>query len=564
MTDKEDDMISITSNDSDYSLDYEYIGPREPNIRQDTDSDCSELSDSPGHEGFDMWDEDPHSSNEFTWDSNDMKLTHSIKIRQAKLKKYWPHQSFYNHNKGWPLQLPFSCSTTNHDQSANSLCLLLSDLGVSERLLAIYRDRIIECGAQMGDTRSVKQEHENDTTWLESQDTDSHLPSKSVDKDLFNETHASVSLSPSIQQQQQNTSCLLDSPNPIRLLSKCVPYTKYIQRSNIPTAHTLNTYLSLSFEPLCFEEKYGYLAIGGLEGEFEIYCCMKEQPHKIFGTQFKGLLVYSLSEHDNNNHLVSLVHHISSFSRMPINDARLSPDGQHLVCVGDDVFLFYLPFTLPLAQPQQVPIPTTASYYSSQHISWSKSSLYFAHTSDTDHHVLVWRVLPRLEMIHRIDAGGNTFAIQFHPEHEGVLAFSNRYGYLHTVDLEEVQPNQSSAEDLDWVARQEITMVSFRGEKNRRLRILAKINGIQWSRDGKHLYVSTKKRVLVYQFIKSNQVDSLEKLATEKILIILEARRQLKRSIETIEKETKKFKKDLDQLPECIQKKLKQHHLASH
>ncbi|KAG1446278.1 hypothetical protein G6F56_009624 [Rhizopus delemar] len=598
MTDKEDDMVSTTSNDSDYSLDYEYIGPREPNIRQDTDSDCSELSDSPGHGGFDMWDEDPHSTNEFTWDSNDMKLTHSIKIRQTELKKYWPHQSFYNHNKGWPLQLPLSCSTTNHDQSANSLCLLLSDLGVSERLHAIYRDRIIECGAQMGDARPVKQEHENDTTWLESQDTNSHLPSKSIDNDLFNETHAFVSLSPSIQQQQQqqNTPCLLGSPDPIRLLSKCVPYTKYIQRSDIPTAHTLNTYLSLSFEPLCFEEKYGYMAIGGLEGEFEIYCCMEEQPHKIFGTQFKGknnvllmtnaiqivrlfphthllivsmndagLLVYSLSKHDNNHHLVSLVHHIPSFSRMPINDARLSPDGQHLVCVGDDAFLFYLPFTLPLAQPQQIPIPTTASYYSSQHISWSKSSLYFAHTSDTDHHVLVWRVLPRLEMIHRIDAGGSTLAIRFHPEHEGVLAFSNRYGYLHTVDLEEAKPNQLSTEDPDWMPRQEITMVSFRGEKNRRLRILAKINGIQWSRDGKHLYVSTKKRVLVYQFMKSNQVDSLERLATEKILTILETRkRQFKSSIETFKKETKKFKKDLDQLPECIQKKLKQHHLASH
>jgi hypothetical protein len=66
-------------------------------------------------------------------------------------------------------------------------------------------------------------------------------------------------------------------------------------------------------------------------------------------------------------------------------------------------------------------------------------------------------------------------------------------------------------------------MVSFRGEKNRRLRILAKINGLQWSRDGSYLYVSTKKRVLAYEFMESSRrIQSLEKMASLTALSILE------------------------------------------
>ncbi|KAI9281634.1 hypothetical protein BY458DRAFT_417818, partial [Sporodiniella umbellata] len=452
MMDKEDDILSVASVDSLFSLDYEYIGPRQPNHRDEDDANsvCSELSDAACCDGFDMWDEDPHSTNEFTWESTDMKLTYSMKSRKALLDRFWNHSSFYHHERGWPRQLLFSCSTANHDQSANSLSLLLSDYGVTERLHTIYRDKIVECGIPVTeeDTTKDRCEHGNqqfDTTWLE---TDSSVECNTAPQPfIYHKTHVSVSVPQSARYHPQKALQDSAASGQGSLLSKCVPYTKYIERSEIPTVHSLHTYLSLSFEPLCFEEKYGYMAVGGLEGEFEIYCCMEQQPKKIYGTQFKGknnvllmtnsiqivritqeeshlflliacmndsgLLIYELSKH-HHCHQVLLITHVRSFGRVAINDARLSPDGQSLVCVGDDACLFlltvgYSPLgRLTLSSPKKVQIPATAigtkDLYCSQHISWSPSSMYFAHTSDTHSVVLVWRVLPTVELLYCIDA----------------------------------------------------------------------------------------------------------------------------------------------------------------
>jgi hypothetical protein len=71
------------------------------------------------------------------------------------------------------------------------------------------------------------------------------------------------------------------------------------------------------------------------------------------------------------------------------------------------------------------------------------------------------------------------------------------------------------------IPRQEITMVSFRGEKNTKLRILAKINGLRWSGCGRYLYVATKKRVLVYEFL-SRCVKTLAELAGDQARKTLE------------------------------------------
>lgn len=174
---------------------------------------------------------------------------------------------------------------------------------------------------------------------------------------------------------------------------------------------------------------------------------------------------------------------------------------------------------------------------------------HFAHTSDTHNHVLVWRAETQ-QVLYSIDAAGYTYAIAFHPRLEGVLAFTNRYGYLHTINLEEAIPTTTSSlhqhtqvvnildhndtqpfsafsnndqEGEHLAAHQEITMIAFRGERDRRLRILAKINGIQWSRDGKYLYVATKKRVLAYEFLMtSRSVSSLVELTGDKVREIFE------------------------------------------
>jgi hypothetical protein len=664
MANSEDDLIHTLDDDteSDYSLDYEYIGPREPNYRneQDADSDCSELSDSPCHNGFDMWDEDPYSTNDFTWESNDMKLTNFIKNRKKELNSQtpWSKSSFYKKEKGWPRQLPYSCSTTNHDQSANSLCLILSDYGITEKLHAIYRDRIIECGNSFNKNQPQSHEkNQSNTTWLDNEEetynnnNNSHnsqhckstsSTSSTLSSSRFYETHASISLTHQPQQEQQ----IMHLKEPVdNLLLKFFPYTKYIKRSQFPITYSKDAYLPLSFEPMCLAEKHGYMAIGGLEGEFEVYCCMEQQPIKIWGTKFKGkndvmlmtnaiqivrfknkkeykhlliacmndagVLIYELPKHSDchSSCTVSLLHHIRSFDRVPINDARLSPDSQHLICVGDDACIFYLTLgynstgQFTFTHPKKIAIPqfilcTINCPYSSQHVSWSKSSLYFAHTSDTHNFVLVWRTFPKLEMLYRIDAGGYTYAVQFHPEYEGVLAFTNRYGYLHTVDLNEAvsiyNPNQivsidhqttsfsthvcnsscSSSSDepiyhtMDLIARQEVTMVSFRGEKNKRLRILAKINGIQWSKDGKHLYISTKKRVLAYQFIKSSShIDTLEKMAGLKALSIMEKQKRKRQEDDWEKNKRLAWAEKWCQVPEFVRNKIitdDTYNLASH
>lgn len=553
-------MEHYDGSDSDYSLDYEYVGPRQPNYRddQDADSDASDLSFHSNHDCFDMWDEDPYSTNDFTWQSNDMKLTRFIKQRKRELNRVnalapWKSCSFWRKEKGWPKQLPNSMSTTNHDQSANSLSLVLSEYGTLEKLHTIYKDRILECGQQnsLYPATAAPTLIPNDTTWLDHDQNDTTENTETPSSTKYATTHAAISHPISTASTHPS---IVNTTTHANLLSRFTPYTKYIKRSQFPI---VSPYLALSFEPMCLAEKYGYIAIGGIEGEFELYCCTKDnKPNKIWGTKFKGknnvllltnaiqivrfdhhyefryyliacmndagILVYELPRHNACPNPPTLLHHIRAFDRVPINDARVSPDGQHLVCVGDAACLFHFTITF---KNRQLHLGTPTKHtilldpvFSSQYLAWSKSSHYFAHTSDSHNIVFVWRTQP-LELLHRIDAAGYTYAIQFHPNLEGVLVFSNRYGYIHTVNIQE-QYNHS--------IRHEITMVSFRGEKNTKLRILAKINGLQWSHDGHYLYVSTKKRVLAYQFTMK-QVQSLQHISGTTALSLLDQEKRKRR-----------------------------------
>ena len=198
-------------NESDYSLDYEFPGPRYANYRSHSDDAASELSDTEASDSsaprFDMWDDDPY--NDFTWESNDMQLTRFIKKKQRQLKRDNRDKgSFWNKEKGWPQQLPSSCSSSNHDQSANALCLVESNYGLSECLYAVYRDRIVECGkppsaALRTLAKSNAARRRNHTTLLESSNQQLLASTASHASDKFMDTHQSVSLSKSSQQQQQ-------------------------------------------------------------------------------------------------------------------------------------------------------------------------------------------------------------------------------------------------------------------------------------------------------------------------------------------------------------------------
>ncbi|KAG2233055.1 hypothetical protein INT48_009855 [Thamnidium elegans] len=522
-------MQDDDDNESEYSLDYEFPGPRYPNYRTTVDDDdiASQLSDEDLEQDaprFDMWDDDPY--NDFTWESNDMQLTKFMKRKKKELKD----TSFWKKERGYPKQIQYSCSSTNHDQSANAICLVQSNYGLSEELYAVYRDRIIQCGkapVQVNKTIHENQSQKRDTTWLE---TD-------------------------------------------------------------------------GFDPQCLAQKYGYMAIGGVEGEFELYCCTDPaMPVKIWGTKFKGkdnvmlmtnsiqlvrwknkitqeyqhmligcmneagLLFYHLPPHrecklfrgqKNVESTVKLHSHLRSFSGVPINDAKLSPDGTKLVCVGDDNIIFIIHVfhcdttgAINFSSPTEMVIPPQifqqksmkSTPYSSQYVCWSASSRYFAHTSDSHNLVLIWRTCTR-EILYTIDAVGYTYAISFHPKLDNILVFTNRYGYFHTVDLSNIlrfdqQTDYSRGHQCLATCIQgqyhavfhtshleinhEITMVSFRGEINTKLRILAKINGIEWSKDGNYLYLATKKRVLAYQFNTTQVIPSLLDITGGHVKKILE------------------------------------------
>ncbi|KAI8075223.1 hypothetical protein BC940DRAFT_287761 [Gongronella butleri] len=653
-----------------FSLDYEYIGPRQPVYRSDDDNDsvASHLSSSPSAPAFDMWDEDLYSSNDYTWQSNDMRLTHFIKHRQRQLAHTWRDApSFWRKERGWPRQMPFSATTTNHDQASHALRLVpADDLAQAEGLFCIYRDSIVQCGQeppkdpQLASISSSSSSISSSstpcspptTTCLPQGASSAVVEPPATDSAKFCATHYSVSL-PSggnnssdttassssssssdgskgsssnsskndentatsgkkgdIGGKQQESDELEDKK---KCIEHCVPYTKFIRRMAHPR-HT--AYLPLAFEPMCFDQRYGYLAVGGLEGEFELYCCMDPSvpPKKLWTTTFKrhgnlmlmtnslqivryacddhsydiylfacmneaGILVYRLPPHhycmQHPSTIPAPYAHLHAFDHLPINDARVSPDGSKLVCVGDGHHVFVIDLacqpTLTFALPHKLTIPPAIlqdlTCYTSQHVAWSPTGTYFAHTSDTHDRVLVWHA-STLRLLSSIHTAGYTYAIQFHPVLDNILVFANRYGYFHTVDLHQqatataaaaasssssslfgdndndtpVSPasslisapsawapspiassspsvvapppppppppsgNYQRSEDDEKCdelphPRQEITMVSFRGEKDRRLRILAKINGLQWSLDGLYLYVATKKRVLAYEFM---------------------------------------------------------------
>lgn len=663
-SDEEDDLIfdiaelglfapqpHDSDTDSNFSLDYEYIGPRHAKYaNSDDESVASEMSAVDGdstdidHTFYDMWDEDIYSTNDYTWESNDMRLSlfikrHHKRLQQLNVDTAWEGKSFWRKDRGWPMQMQNSCSTTNHDQSAGTLCLVKSDLAVSECLMAFYKDRIVRCGGHSMDIASQDEVmpvppsntglHSRDTLapYLETiaaDDTTADIDSLQTDgkpSSVFLQTHASIQV-PASDVSIRNSNDRhrgVDTPT-LSIMEQCVPYTKFLKRSDFVPPSRDSAYVALGFEPLCMDHNYGYMALGGLEGELLVFCCAdSENPVKIWGTKFKrrnnvmlmtnsiqivrwrrqdgsfkhmliacmneaGVLVYNLPPHSNCEQLarnfskpytrssrtgLTLHSHLQDFQHSPINDACVSPDGSKIVFVGDDSYIFLRDIntsddpstsgvefgpakvlTIPtdLLSPYSSHTPTTSANdippdqpYSSQHVAWSHDSTLFAHTSDSHYCVLVWTVETQ-ELVMAIDAAGYSYAISFHPTMRNILTFSNRYGYFHTVDLEqatsindgricienplltvESKMNIKSITERSKAIfpRQEITMVSFRGEQNTKLRILAKINGLQWSASGRYLYIATKKRVLVYEFMNRG-VRKLVELAGEQARKILE------------------------------------------
>ncbi|KAF9993070.1 hypothetical protein BGZ65_011462, partial [Modicella reniformis] len=175
--------------------------------------------------------------------------------------------------------------------------------------------------------------------------------------------------------------------------------------------------------------------------------------------------------------------------------------------------------------------------YVSQYVAWNATSTKFAHSSDSCSRVLVWS-MPSREIVCCVDIGGTGYAIDFHPKLENLFAVANWYGFVHVVDLtgccvgdEDLVPDDvhyngqtqhgpglTVCEGPHYEEKHDILMLSFRGEKDKTLRILDAIRGLGWSTDGRHLYVATLRRVLRYELADNQiRIPSLFQMCAHKV-----------------------------------------------
>ncbi|KAF8966992.1 hypothetical protein BGZ46_000268 [Entomortierella lignicola] len=171
--------------------------------------------------------------------------------------------------------------------------------------------------------------------------------------------------------------------------------------------------------------------------------------------------------------------------------------------------------------------------YTSQYVAWNSTSTKFAHSSDVFSRVMVWS-MPSREVVCCVDTGGTSLGIEFHPKLENLFSVFNWYGFVHIVDItgccvgdEDLIPDSGKAKEGPGITRCEgphyeekhdILMLSFRGEKDKSLRILDGIRGMGWSTDGRYLYVATLRRVLRYELAAENfRIPSLFEQCAQKV-----------------------------------------------
>ncbi|KAI8616041.1 hypothetical protein BC830DRAFT_236712 [Chytriomyces sp. MP71] len=177
----------------------------------------------------------------------------------------------------------------------------------------------------------------------------------------------------------------------------------------------------------------------------------------------------------------------------PVNDARLSPNGRFLACVGDrgGAWIAHVTYSTGIEGDEEDAGNSTlknrhfgqvtkinmdylftnsansiisiseeaaknagrntresrasavanrardASRLTMQYLSWSCDSRFFAATTDTYPWVFIFDAHRNGNIVCRLDAGTPTYAVTFHPTKPHVLAFSNRMGYIHIVDISE-------------------------------------------------------------------------------------------------------------------------------
>ncbi|KAI9343536.1 hypothetical protein BDR26DRAFT_858277 [Obelidium mucronatum] len=418
------------------------------------------------------------------------------------------------------------------------------------------------------------------------------------------------------------------------------PYTKYLSRPDDDMVTPKDERLmSLPAEVVSMDMAFGFLAIGFDDGILAAFCVEKGLPHLIlyetasnrndmfnsvhisrrivrkvgsddmtdedkpFEHEYTLLVTrnmgavdvhvlskHQLQEREKENSTVVCPNHdlatkctksLDGFISPP-NDARLSPDGRFLACVGDDGGVWIAPMTYSSSEDKDanaieefdatLPIRQFGAFQkldlgylfapmtdppiaisdatrvtgrrhrqrdvlslTMQYMSWSCGSRYFAASSDSFPWVLIFDVENEGRVVCRLDAGNPTFAVAFHPTNPYVLAFSNRMGYVHIVDLTEYlknplketsmstqppfiyPPRQILRHDYQVPGTGGTTSTGGRFLQESFSGIVAKINGILWSDDGQRLYVATNRRVLMHTVADRTEAPSLLECVSRKV-----------------------------------------------
>ncbi|KAJ3203658.1 hypothetical protein HDU82_006386, partial [Entophlyctis luteolus] len=187
------------------------------------------------------------------------------------------------------------------------------------------------------------------------------------------------------------------------------------------------------------------------------------------------------------------------------NDARISPNGQFLACVGDNGGV------------------------------WIGDVLYGESDQDApdfDNSTAPFRTMGELWKI----TLGPTFAVAFHPTKPRILAFSSRKSAVQIVDLENRMPVERPQKDAplptispprQFLCHQHRMPVVYGPWEStfgsgvttipeNYTTVFPSINGILWSDDGRYLYVSTDSRVVMHE-VADWQPPSLRELSCREI-----------------------------------------------
>ncbi|KAJ3293565.1 Minichromosome maintenance domain-containing protein 2 [Rhizoclosmatium sp. JEL0117] len=248
----------------------------------------------------------------------------------------------------------------------------------------------------------------------------------------------------------------------------------------------------------------------------------------------------------------------------PTNDARFSPDGRYMAITGDEggVWIVHMSYSFTgdldhqtpdddfdttlqyrhFGTPKQIPLdclfapmvdapiavskpfvledldfPRVAARNLSDLIvlycSWNTTSRFLAVSCDNLPYLLIIDAV-QFGVVFKIDAATSTYSVAFHPTKPYLLAFSNRHGDVHIVDLTAELPDDVSITPPNKQPRfvyppRQILRHNFKrvhptvndalsDAPNR----AEAINGLLWSEDGTRLYVATDSRVLMHTVLE--------------------------------------------------------------